>query len=456
MWNFAKRLGVLTVAGVAAMGMAVAAHAQVIVNPSVGETPPSSTIFGGPGLRRPRIINPVSPPIFRVMPNVGVQQAASNIALLGRAYANVPPYAFGYNPYPNFVPSVPAAVPYYSPYSALAANSLYSAGPAGYPAQASLSTNPYSSTGGYDSGAYYSNPYTSYTDPVSGYLRGAADVTNAQARFLESRQRALLTQQQVEQAKIDTRRRIFEEWMYERANTPTMQDNLEKAQAYEVRRSRNGATVTEIMSGKALNDLLTDAAKLQATAMGPQLALDEDTIKHINVTSKAGGNIGLLKNEGQLSWPQALRGAAFEAARKQLDQLAPDAVKQAQFGKVDPGTVQDMAAGVKKLHDELGREVFDLPPSQYIEAVRYLRHLDEALKVLGRADAAAYFTPKFAAKGKTVAELVKNMAAAGLQFAPAVPGDEAYYVALHNALASYDTGLQGQAAAVAAPAPEKP
>jgi hypothetical protein len=52
-------------------------------------------------------------------------------------------------------------------------------------------------------------------------------------------------------------------------------------------------------------------------------------------------------------------------------------------------------------------------------------------------DVASYFTDKFAAKGKTVPELIQFMAKKGLKFAPATGGDEAAYSALYNYLVGY-------------------
>src|SRR5262249_7164207 len=154
----------------------------------------------------------------------------------------------------------------------------------------------------------------------------------------------------------------------------------------------------------------------------------------------------VLRNEGQLHWPALLRDPTFDEPRKHLDQLAPQAVKQAQFGRVDPGTLQDMLADVAKLHALLARGVNDYTPSQYIEARRYLKQLDDAMKALKKPNATDFFTNKFAAQGKTVGELVKYMGKEGLRFAPAAPGDEAAYVALHRQLSAYDQGLQAQVA----------
>src|SRR5438093_294253 len=94
-----------------------------------------------------------------------VQQATSNISRIGQALSNVPPYAFGVNP---VVMPFPVTVPTANPYAMMYANPY-----------ASLTSNPYSTSPGYDNSGYYS-PYTYSYDPYSGYLRGAADVINAQ------------------------------------------------------------------------------------------------------------------------------------------------------------------------------------------------------------------------------------------------------------------------------------
>jgi hypothetical protein len=61
-------------------------------------------------------------PYYRVAPGLPLNQAAYNIRVLGQAYSRVPPWVYGYNPYPAPVivtsPYYPSPVyPYaYSPY----------------------------------------------------------------------------------------------------------------------------------------------------------------------------------------------------------------------------------------------------------------------------------------------------------------------------------------------------
>ena len=75
--------------------------------------------------------------------------------------------------------------------------------------------------------------------------------------------------------------------------------------------------------------------------------------------------------------------------------------------------------------------------------MRYLRELNQSMKVLQDPNVSNYFTGKYQATGNTVAELVQNMVGRGLTFAPAAPGDEPYYTAaLHAMLVSYDFALR--------------
>ena len=377
-------------------------------------------------------------PYFQVRPGLTPQQYQQGMGLHGQFVSPYGAYGLNINPYGGY-PTMPGGY-----------GSIYSSP---YGGGASMMSNPYS--GGYSPGSYY-NPYAPYTlpDPFGGgYLRGGADVIDSQARFLISIQQANLLREQVRAERMANRRRAFEEYLYEREKTPTLEQERERRLAQERDRSRNDPPVTEIWSAKALNDILGElkamkAKGLLAAGRGPNLPLDEDMLKHINVTGKDGGNIGLLKNDGRLAWPVALTGEDLKQERQRLGELAGAAVEQAKFkNSVDAGTLKQMQLDVEKLHKQLSRNVGDLPTAQYIEARRFLNHFDDALKVLGGANPGNYVTRKWSAKGKTVGDLVQNMLDTGLQFAPAVSGDEAAYVALHRALAAFDIALQNQFAA---------
>jgi hypothetical protein len=61
-------------------------------------------------------------PNYQIYPGVSVNQYAYNVATIGRAYSQVPPWTYGYNPYPavvNYGAVYRSYTPYaYNPYAA--------------------------------------------------------------------------------------------------------------------------------------------------------------------------------------------------------------------------------------------------------------------------------------------------------------------------------------------------
>lgn len=364
------------------------------------------------------------------------RQAAFNIALYGRAMSQVPPYALGYNPYPQIVntpyPYSPPIGPY-SPYGGGYGGSIVN-NPAGY-------TSPgYGGTGymspGYTDGGY-SNSYLPYYDPYSGFLRGAADVINADGRFRINNQQANLTREQVYSAHLDNRRKAFEEFIYERDKTPTWLDDLERQRKLNLRSAVSNPPGSEILAATALNTILDNLKQMQAKGTkGPPVELDQDLLKQINVTAGGGANVGLLKNDGQLSWPIALTGSEFDEDRKNVERNIRGAVREAEFNtKVDQGRLKTLMADVDKMTEHLGDRIGEMTGTQYIEAKNYLKLLNDALRALQQPDGMNYFNGKYKAQGKNVGELVEKMS--GLKFAPATPGDERAYRDLHERLVKY-------------------
>lgn len=296
------------------------------------------------------------------------------------------------------------------------------------------------------------NPYYPSYDPWSGYLMGSADVINAASQYMESQQQAYIMQEQARQGRVETRRRVFDQWLYERANTPTYQDERERIHRLEVRRSRNDPPVTEIFSAQALNALLANAMKMQSqNVQGADVRISEDMLRRINL-SGGKGNVGLLKNDGRLSWPLALRTLPPEnetgPIRQAFDRLLAEALDQVKNGPIDAGVLNELDKAIDRLREYLVKRVSDLPFSQYSEAKRFLGNLEEGVKALRDPNrkVTECLAGNHASKCRTVQDLVKYMADNGLQFASAVAGEEAAYLALHRALVAYEMSLNPQTA----------
>ena len=297
----------------------------------------------------------------------------------------------------------------------------------------------------YNPGSYgqgYS-PYGTYYGRAGGFLIGASSVIDASGQLQVTTQQAKLMQEQNKQEKIRTQRQSFDEYRYEQMLTPTLEEKRRFSAQQELRRSQNDPPVTEIWSAKALNDLLKDLQKLQGQGgYATTMPLDQKMLKHINVTNGTteGGNTKLIR-EGKTKWPLALKASSFEGQRAQIDKLLPEAIQPAKGGEVDDDTLTSLIGAIKKLDKNLRSQVADISSTDYVRAKRYVTELESATKVLQDPNVANYFG-KWSAQGNDVAELVRNMTANGLRFAPAGQGDQAAYTSLHRSMATYDVAYR--------------
>jgi hypothetical protein len=256
---------------------------------------------------------------------------------------------------------------------------------------------------------------------------------------------------------IDTaRKRLeFEAW-YETIR-PTAPRLLDAERATDLDRARKGAPATEVWSGKALNDLLASIQKAGSGRLseGPRVALDEPTLKHLNlVAAGAGnGNAGILRKFAdkdqnfRLNWPEALREGFYEKPGQQLEAELSAAARDVRDGQdVASDRLKTIRANHKMISDKLDASADELAPSQYIESKRFLNQLNAAIRALSDPNVKNHISANGAwrAKGKnTVAELVDHMNRTGLWFGPATEGDQAAYNAMYLALRNFEAGLQG-------------
>jgi hypothetical protein len=308
----------------------------------------------------------------------------------------------------------------------------------------------------YPAGGYY-NPYDRWggwgrwgtnwmQNPYEGYLNGAANVTTANAQYQLTIQQAKLARQEAIRSSYDTRRKEIEERQYELSLMPDPEQIRQQEMMRSLQRSRNNPPSTDIWSGKALNDLLRAIQDGHSHGLtGPTVMLSTDVVQHINLsTGVTYGSTGLLRDGGKLKWPFILRQSQFADPRAKIEGQVQQAVKQAQTGEVDVGLLEDLGASLKLMEQTVDARVLDITPTQYVQAMRYVRELKDAYKVLQQPDVAKYFRPAWLAQGQTVAELTRQMTQQGLRFAPAVSGDETYYTSLHRSMVDYDIGMMAK------------
>jgi hypothetical protein len=307
--------------------------------------------------------------------------------------------------------------------------------------------------GGYGSGYGYGSPpgWAAPNTPYQGYMNGAANITTANAQYQLTIQQAKQAREEARRSALQTRRATMEERQYELSQQPTAEDLRQKDLRYNSQRSRNNPPLAEIWSGGALNDLLRVIQDGQSHGLtGPEVPLPSDLVQHINLTTGTTyGGVGLLRDDGKLTWPAVLRKSTFDKWRNKLNQLFPQAVKQAHAGPVDVNLVDEVGATLKELQEAIDALAQDLSPSQFIEASRYTRELKSGYQVLQQSDVAKYFQSTRTAQGATVGDMVKQMTKEGLRFAPATSGDEPYYTSMHRLLVDYDVGIAQLSASVA-------
>jgi hypothetical protein len=447
-----RRFGMVAVAGLAALG--------AVAPPAWGQVRSTgSGFFPGQGGRRiPTVglqsannITSTNPRWF-IAPGLTLNQYAANVATLGRAASNIPPYMLGFNPYPQAINTGPNFSPInpFNPTLSTGFNPYVPGAGTG-----ALVTDPYAGGGstlstvpgggGYGgSGNGYMNPYypTYYPNPTESVYKGAAEYMRGEADYYKGIQQAKLLREQARQAAADTRKRLLQEEIdFERMRpkAPDLRAREERADRDLAQR----ATGPEVWSGRALNSLLRSVA--EKGGRGPSIPLEEDTLKGLNLTDKSSrGNLGVLKNAGALRdlrrWPSALQEEQYEEPRKRLARnlrMAAEALKDRDAP--DRATLQDLKADYNALSKDLESSVGDLSPSQYIEARRFLGQVRDAIRGLSDPKAASW-----APRGQTVGELVDYLRSNGLEFAPATEGDERAYNALYQALRAFERSLDSR------------
>jgi hypothetical protein len=216
------------------------------------------------------------------------------------------------------------------------------------------------------------------------------------------------------------------------------QEERERVHEIELSWSQGELSEFETQTGTALNILLDDLRHLHALGIrSSDMTLDEEMLRHINVRmGRSNGNLGLFKENGQLSWPLLLRRPEFQRERDRINVLAPKVIEQAKHGQnID---LSELAQAMQTIQARLHARIGDIPTPDYVKTKRFLTQLDDAIKLLRQPDAGKYFDQTYAAHGKTVADLVRYMTQLDLHFAPAVEGDEPAYQGLHRILAAYD------------------
>jgi hypothetical protein len=334
--------------------------------------------------------------------NLELQRYAANVATLGRAYSQVPPYALGYNPYVRGW----AFAPGFNPWGVV--------------------------------------PYYGSWNPYAGVLSGYADLISATGQYWNDIQQARIAREKSRREAMQTNRmRLQQEIEYERMR-PTALSMRAREQRTDIEWARNFASNTEIWSGRALNVLLKSAIDSGRIDEGPNIPLHSDTLKGINLRERGSvGNVGLLKNGPKLQWPMALQEPWFDTARASFAKNLDEALHQLPSSEgLQRKTFRALEADLKKLNRILEENVSNLSTSDWIRGRRYLNELRSVVRGLSDPRVRVSFDRSWVNKVGSVGGLVRYMKDRGLDFAPAAaPGDYPLYTSLYYSLRSFEMAV---------------
>lgn len=285
-----------------------------------------------------------------------------------------------------------------------------------------------------------------YPGPVGGAYYGQAALVSATGELMVQREQAYQEREKANQAKLETKKKSFEEMMYEKANTATLTENLQYESSLANQRLMASPVPAEITSGKTLNAMMPMIKQLAIKGtQGPPISLDQDKLKHINVTvGKDGVSLGMLSGGGNnLDWPLSLQGPR----QKKIASEIPVAVSQARGGSLDAKLYREIKTELNSLNEDLRKKFHkeEIDGGEYLEGKRFLDPLTQSFDALRSPASQRVLDGSYTAKGRNVPELASYMTQNGLSFTACNPGDEAYYYALHDMFVAYTTSAQAAA-----------
>lgn len=300
---------------------------------------------------------------------------------------------------------------------------------------------------------YPPNPYNPYVNPyyptypngpgynAGAYLNGSADVMRSYGDVITKQEEARVTREKANQAKIDTKRKAFDEMLYEKANTPTYTEELTAEKQQILTRMMTYPTRSEVTNGNSLNTMLPYVQSLSSQGtMGPPVPLAQSIVNQLNISSTGTSSVGLLRGGGQVEWPLGLKGKNQE----KLDKLLPQAYDAAGKGTLNPKLMKEVRTEMKTMREVLRKQCQndEIETSTYLQAVEFYNSLESSVNNLEKPDARKQIGGAYSPRARNVQELIDFMTDNGLKFAPAVPGNESAYQVTHDAFVRYARNAQ--------------
>jgi hypothetical protein len=240
----------------------------------------------------------------------------------------------------------------------------------------------------------------------------------------------------------EAKKTINEQWDYEKGATTPAPAAGGKAPAAEpdaLQRALGAADEHAVASGEALNHILAAITASEAKgAKGVSAYLPPRVLDEIRFGTPAGDALNLVRLSGRLPFPPAFAAPELVDLRDALERDFAAVADPLLTGKAaDPTKVTKLEQTLKKAEDLAPPVIRNLSFEEAIASRKFLNQLSNTVRFLKSSSGAGLVVPAWSTEGANVAELVKQMTKFKLQFAPAQPGSEPIYFALHKALSAY-------------------
>ena len=295
-------------------------------------------------------------------------------------------------------------------------------------------------------------PYAPAPPPSTSYQRFSGDVT---PRYDSTLQAGVPASYGVNYGHTDTggKPSYFEANI--KTAPPTFGQEQLKRQTETLRRIQTTSSPGEIISGSAQLVLLDDISKFIAvvgkgSAVMPTVTLPDETLKELNVI-KNGGNLAVIRNDGNITWPTALGGYLLSKTDKdKIQKITSDLVLSASRAKLDRELLIQLRLQISDIRSKLTKKINELPTDDYLNSKRFLYDFDDALVALennewqNNVEYQKFINGDGVGKGRSIQDLAEWMVKRGMKFAPATAQDAGSYRALYVFLVSYDLALNAQ------------
>jgi hypothetical protein len=266
-----------------------------------------------------------------------------------------------------------------------------------------------------------------------------AAITDSQARYMISEQQASLMHEEVRRQKLDFYRREIEFKVWRRGYLLQKDEEFRKqVEGVALRTAADNPQGTEVFSGKALNMLVDDLRKLGTTDFPTEIP--EECLGHVHLGSKADRGLGVFAKD-RIHWPPLLAIEFKDSCKRIQDQIDEIKLTLTSAREIDAQATENLRSEVKKLRDKVdaggrthGSDDVLWCSANCMTARIFLKSLYQAAYDLGNDSSMGSYLQ--VPKAKTVGELIAHMNRQGLIFTEATAGDQRFYSALHQALAT--------------------